>query len=171
MGVQPLVNLLRALGEPLNECPVVQADDLGGTRAFVHRTPADTQALGERRPLGGQIQVVGRHQLGVQPVAVQGRPAAVRSPGGVLDKDVGVVLGVAGAAHAVLEGHRHQPPCRRVAVGAVVVAADADAVPLHIPDADLEGLGAALGQQPPDFWAAGGGQQRHALGGAEAVVE
>jgi hypothetical protein len=30
MGVQPLVDLLRALGEPLDDCPVVQPLDLGG---------------------------------------------------------------------------------------------------------------------------------------------
>ena len=36
---------------------------------------------------------------------------------------------------------------------------------------DVEGLGPTLGQQPPDLGAAAGGQQRHALGGAEAVVE
>ena len=29
VGVQPLVDLLRALGEPLDQCPVVQAEDLG----------------------------------------------------------------------------------------------------------------------------------------------
>jgi hypothetical protein len=107
VAVQPLVDLLRALGEPLNQCPVVQPLDLGRARALVHRAPADTQALGERGSLGGQIQVVGRHQLGVQPVAVQGRPASVRPLGGVLDQHVGVAVGVAGAAHAVLEGHRH----------------------------------------------------------------
>ena len=37
--------------------------------------------------------------------------------------------------------------------------------------ATCEGLGASVGQQPPDLGAAAGGQQRHALGGAEAVVE
>ena len=57
--------------------------------------PSGPQALGERGPLGGQVQVIGRHQLGVQPVAVQGRPAAVRSLGGVLDQHVGVEVGVA----------------------------------------------------------------------------
>jgi hypothetical protein len=37
-----------------------------------------------------------------------------------------VEVGVAGAAHAVLERHRHQPPDRLMAVGAVVVPADSD---------------------------------------------
>jgi hypothetical protein len=92
---EPLVDLLRALAEPLNECPVVQANDLGGARAFVHRSPADTQALGQRGPLGSQVQVIGGHQMRVQPVAVQGRPPSVRSLSGVLDEHMGVAVGVA----------------------------------------------------------------------------
>jgi hypothetical protein len=115
--------------------------------------------LGERGPLGGQIQVIGRHQLGVQPVAVQGCPATVRSLGGVLDQDVGVVLRVAGAAHAVLEGHRHQPPDRLIAVGAVVVTADPEAVALQVADRNREGFGPSFGQQPLGLGAAAGGQQ------------
>jgi len=82
-----------------------------------------------------------------------------------------VAVGVAGAAQAMLEGHRHQPPSRLVPVGAVVVAADPDTVALQILNAGLEGLGPALGQQPPDPWAAASGQQRHALGRGKAVVE
>jgi hypothetical protein len=132
-----VVDLLRALGEPLDECPVVQPLDLGRAGAFVHRSPADPQALGERGPLGGQVQVVDRHQVGVQSVAVQGRPASVRALGGVLDQHVGVVVGVAGAAHAVFEGHRRQPPCRRVAIRAVVVAADPEAMAFQVADGDL----------------------------------
>jgi hypothetical protein len=58
----------------------------------------------------------------------------------------------------VLEGHRHQPPDRRVAIRPVVVAADPEAVAFHVADGDLQGLGAAVGQQPPGLWAAGGGQ-------------
>jgi hypothetical protein len=131
--------------------------DLGRRRAVVHRPPADAQALGERGPFGGQVQVVRGHQVGVQPVAVQGCPAAVRALGGVLDEHVGVEVGVAGAAHAVLEGHRHQPTHRLVAVGAVVVTADPDAMALQVPNGDGEGFGAALSQQPPSLWAAGGG--------------
>jgi hypothetical protein len=46
MGVQPLVDLLRTLGEPLDQCPVVQADDLGRARALIDSSPADTEALG-----------------------------------------------------------------------------------------------------------------------------
>ena len=91
--------------------------------------------MGERGPLGGQVQMIGGHQMGVQPVAVQGRPPSVRALGSVLDKHVGVEVGVAGAAHAVLEGHRHQPADRLVAVGAVVVAADPEAVALQVADA------------------------------------
>jgi hypothetical protein len=91
--------------------------------------------------------------------------------GGVLDKDVGMAVGVAGAAHAVLEGHRHQPPSRLVAVSAVVVAPHPEAMALHIADREHEGLGPSFGQQPPHPWAAGSGQQRHALGAGEAVVE
>jgi hypothetical protein len=64
----------------------------------------------------------------------------------------------------MLEGHCHQAPGRLVAVGAVVVSSDADAVPLQVGDGDCEGLAAALSQQPPDLGAAAGGQQRHALG-------
>jgi hypothetical protein len=82
-----------------------------------------------------------------------------------------VGVGVASAAYAVLEGHRHQPPDRLVAVGAVVVAAHPEAVALQVADRHSEGLGAAFGQQPPDLGTAGGSQQRHALGGGEAVVE
>ena len=111
MAVQPLVDLLRALGEPLDQCPVVQPEDLGRARAFVHRPPADTQALGERGPLGGQVQVIGRHQLGVQPVAVQGRPAAVRTLGGVLDQHVGVVLW--GRRRGSCGARRPPPPAPR----------------------------------------------------------
>jgi hypothetical protein len=84
---------------------------------------------------------------------------------------MGVVLGVAGAAHAVLEGHRHQPGGRLIAVGAVVFAAHADAVALEVADGDAEGFGAAFSQQPPGLRVGAGGQQRHALGRAEAVVE
>jgi hypothetical protein len=120
--------------------------DLGGPGAFVHRPPADTEPLGERGPLGGQVQVIGGHQVGIQPVAVQGRPPSVRTLRRILDKDVGVAVGVAGAAHAVLEGHRHQPPDRRVAVGAVVVAAHAEAVAFQVADRDSEGLGSSVGQ-------------------------
>jgi hypothetical protein len=127
--------------------------------------------VGERGPLGGQVQVVGRHQVGVQPVAVQRGPAAVRALGGVLHQDVGVAVGVAGAAHAVLEGHRHQPPGRLVVVGAVVIAADPEAVALEVADRRLEGVGASVGQQPAGLGAADGGQQRHALGAGEAVIE
>jgi hypothetical protein len=52
-----------------------------------------------------------------------------------------------------------------------VVAAHAEPMALQIADGDLEGLGAAVGQQPAGLGAGAGGQQRHALGGAEAVVE
>jgi hypothetical protein len=84
---------------------------------------------------------------------------------------VGVAVGVACAAHAVLEGHRHQAADRLVAVSPVVVAADPEAVALQVADGELQGFGAAVGQQPPHLGAAAGGQQRDALGGAEAVVE
>jgi len=127
--------------------------------------------LGERGPLGGQIQVIGRHQMGIQPVGVQGRPPSVRTLGGVLDQDVGVAVGVASAAHAVLERHRHQPTNCLVAIRAVVVTPDPEAMALQVGDGCLEGFGASFGQQPPHLVAATGGQQRHALGGAEAVVE
>jgi hypothetical protein len=82
-----------------------------------------------------------------------------------------VEVGVAGAAHAVLEGHRHQPTGHLVAVNPVVVAADPDAVALQVADRHGEGLGPSLGQQPPGLRVGAGGQQRDALGGAEAVVE
>jgi hypothetical protein len=171
VGVQPLVDLLRALAEPLNERPVVQADDLGRAGALVHQSPADAQALGERRPLSGQVQVVGRHEMGVQPVAVQGGPASVRSLGGVLDEHVGVVVGITGAAHAVLERHRQHPRLDVVAVGAVVVAPHPNPVGLQVPDAALEGLIPCFGDLPPEVVAAASGQQRDTLGRGEAVVE
>jgi hypothetical protein len=63
------------------------------------------------------------------------------------------------------------PPDCPVAVRAVVVAAHAEAVAFQVADRDLEGLGPSFGQQPPHLGAAGGGQQRHALGRGEAVVE
>jgi hypothetical protein len=44
-------------------------------------------------------------------------------------------------------------------------------VALQIPDADVEGLGPSGGQQPPHPGAATGSQQRHALGGGEAVIK
>jgi hypothetical protein len=114
--------------------------------------------LGDRGPLSGQVQVIGRHQLGVPPVAVQGRPPSVRTLGGVLDKEVGVVLRVAGPAQAMLVGHRDQDPNRPVAVGPVVLAADPDAVAFQVVDRHLEGVGPALGHLPPDLGAGAGGQ-------------
>jgi hypothetical protein len=89
---QPVVDLLRALREPLDQPPVVQPDDLGRPGALIDRSPADPEALCERRPLGRQVQVIGRHQLGVQPIGVQRGPAAVRALGGVLHQHVGVEL-------------------------------------------------------------------------------
>jgi hypothetical protein len=71
----------------------------------------------------------------------------------------------------VLEGHRRQPSNRLVAIGAVVVAADAKTVALQVGDGDGEGLGPSFGQQPPGLRATASGQQRHALRRAEAVVE
>jgi hypothetical protein len=115
--------------------------------------------------------VIGRHQVGVQPIAVQRRPPPVGAFGGVLDEHVGVGVGVAGAAHAVLERHRHQPAARLVTVGAVVVAADPDPVPLQVADADLKRLGPCLGDLPAELVATAGREQRHAFRGAEAVVE
>jgi hypothetical protein len=44
VGVQPVVDLLRALAEPLDQCPVVQPLDLGRAGARIHRPPADAQA-------------------------------------------------------------------------------------------------------------------------------
>ena len=84
---------------------------------------------------------------------------------------MGVVLRVTGAAQAVLERHRHQPADRLVAVGPVVVAAHPDPMALQVGDGGLEGVSAGLGHLPADRVAAAGGQQRHALGGAEAVVK
>jgi hypothetical protein len=72
---------------------------------------------------------------------------------------------------AVLERHRQHAGVDVVAVDAVVVAADPDPVALQVADRDREGLGPSVGQQPPGLRAAAGGQQRHALGAGEAVVE
>jgi hypothetical protein len=166
-----MVDLLRALTEPLDQRPIVQPDDLGGTRARIHRSPAHPEALGERRPLGCQVQVIGRHQVDVQPIGIQGRPAAIGPLGGVLHQHVGVELRITGAAQPVLERHRQHPGVDLVAVGAVVVAADPDPVPLQVGDAHVEGLGAGFGDLPAELVAAAGGQQRHALGRAETVVE
>jgi hypothetical protein len=58
---QPVVDLLRALAEPLDQPPIIQPHDLGRPRALIDGTPADPQALGERRPLGRQVQVISRH--------------------------------------------------------------------------------------------------------------
>jgi hypothetical protein len=77
---------------------------------------------------------------------------------------MGVEVGVAGAAHAVLEGHRHQPPDRLITVDPVVITADPDAVALQVADRNMEGFGPSLSQQPSHLGAAAGGQQRHALG-------
>ena len=38
---QPLVDLLRALGEPLDQRPIIQPHDLGRPRALIHGSPAD----------------------------------------------------------------------------------------------------------------------------------
>jgi hypothetical protein len=75
--------------------PIVQPHDLGRPRALIDGPPADPQALGERRPLGGQVQVIGGHQVGVQAIAVERGPAPVGALGGVLHQHVGVELGVA----------------------------------------------------------------------------
>jgi len=168
---QPVVDLLRALAEALDQPPIVQPDDLGGARARIHRPPADPQPLGERRPLGRQVQVIGRHQMRVEPVAVQGRPASVRPLSGVLHQRVGVELRITQAAQPVLERHRQQSTPDVVAVGAVVITAHPDPVGLQVADADLERLIAGFGHLPADLVAAAGGQQRDALGAGEAVVE
>jgi hypothetical protein len=165
------VELLGALGEPLDQRPVVQPDDLGRPGARIHRSPADPQALGERRPLGRQVQVIGGHRVGVQAVTVQGGPAPVGAVGGVLHQHVGVELRITGAALAMLERHRQHTVGDLVAVGAVVVAPHPDPVALQVGDAHLQSFGAGLGDLPAGLVAAAGGQQRHALGGAEAVVE
>jgi hypothetical protein len=137
---QPMVDLLRPLGEPLDQRPIIQADNLRRARALIDRTPVDAQPLGERRPLGRQVQVIGRHQLRVQPIGVQRCPAAIRSLGGVLHQHVGVELRIAGAAHAMLERHRQHAGVDVVAVGAVVVAAHPDPMGLQVANAHLEGF-------------------------------
>jgi hypothetical protein len=137
---QPVVDLLRALAEPLDQRPIVQPDDLGGPRALIDWPPADPEALGERRPLSRQVQVIGRHQVGVEPIGVERGPAAVGAVGGVLDEDVGVELRITRAAEAVLERHRQHAGLDVAAVGAVVVAAHPDPVALQVADADLEGV-------------------------------
>jgi hypothetical protein len=71
----------------------------------------------------------------------------------------------------MLECHRKQPAADVVAVAAVVVAAYPDPVGLQVGDADLEGVGPGFGDLLAELVAAAGGQQRDALGGAEAVVE
>jgi hypothetical protein len=71
----------------------------------------------------------------------------------------------------VLERHRQHAGVDVVAVGAVVVAAHPDPMSLQVADAHVEGLGPCLGHLAAELVAAAGGQQRHALGRAEAVVE
>ncbi len=115
--------------------------------------------------------MVGGYQVRVQPVGVQRRPAAVRSLGGVLHQDVGVVLRVTGPADPVLERDPQQPALGQGAVGAVVVAAHPDPMLLQVADGDLEGLAAGLGDLAADLPAASARQQRHALGAGEAVVQ
>jgi SagB-type dehydrogenase family enzyme len=118
-----------------------------------------------------QVAALLGHQMGVQPVAVERGPAAVRTLSGVLHQDMRVELRIAGAAEAVLERDGEQPAAYVVAVGAVVVAAHPDPVGLQVVDADVEGLGPGLGDLPAELLAAAGGQQRYALRRAEAVVE
>jgi hypothetical protein len=52
-----------------------------------------------------------------------------------------------------------------------VVAPDTDPMPLQVADAHVEGFRSRFGDLLAELVAAAGGQQRHALGGAEAVVE
>jgi hypothetical protein len=168
---QPLVDLFRALTEPLDQRPIVQADNLRGTGALIHRTPPDTQPLRERRPFGRQVQVIGRHQMGVQPIAVQRAPAPIGALGGVLHQHMGVSMRVTGAADPVLERDPQQPTNGPLAVGAVVVASDSDTVALQVGDRHLQGLRPGGGDLGADALATAGGQQRDALGRVEAVVE
>jgi hypothetical protein len=109
--------------------------------------------------------------MGIQPIGVERGPAPVGTLGGVLHQHMGVELRIARAAQPVLERHRQHAAPDVVAVGAVVVAAHPDPVALQVADAHLEGLGTGVGDLPPDAVAAAGGQQRHALGAGEAVVE
>ncbi len=97
--------------------------------------------------------MIGRHQMRVQPIGVERRPALIRSLGGVLHQHVGVVLRVAGAAHAVLERDPQQPPAGLVA------------------DRHLERLRAGRGDLPAYPVAATAGQQADALRAREAVVK
>jgi hypothetical protein len=72
------MDLLRALGEPLDQCPLVQPLDLGRTGACVHRAPADTKALGERGPLTAKY----RSSAAIRWAYSQSLSRAVQRPSG-----------------------------------------------------------------------------------------
>jgi hypothetical protein len=71
----------------------------------------------------------------------------------------------------VLERHRQHAGVDVVAVGAVVVAAHPDPVPLQVANAYVEGLGPRLGDLPPEPITTTRREQRDALGAREAVVK
>ena len=138
----------------------MQPVDLGGAGALVDRPPPDVQPAGEFRPERRVIEPVGGHGVGVQLAGIQGRPAAVRAHGGVLDQDMGVPLRVAFAAGPVVEGGGGDAASAEP-VDAVVAAADPDRLLFEPAQDGSDGHMAGGLDFRPDFRATSGGQQAH----------
>jgi hypothetical protein len=138
----------------------MQPLDRGCPAALVDRPPAHVQSPGEFRPQGGVVQPVGGHGMGVQLPRIQGRPAAVRAHGGVLDQHVGVPLRVAFAAGPVIEGGGGDTASAEP-VDAVVAAADPDRLLLEPAQHGSDGHMAGGLNFRPHFRVTSGRQQTH----------
>jgi hypothetical protein len=148
----------------------VEAVDLGGASARVHLPPTDIQPVGKFRSEGRVVDAVGGHRVGVQPLGVQCRPAAIRPEGGVLHQHVGVPLRVALPAGAMVERRRGDPLAAE-AVGAVVTAAHADCLLLQPRQHHADRGMPRLGHFRSNFRGAAGGQQTDALGVRQRQVK
>jgi hypothetical protein len=137
----------------------------------VHPGPAHAQPSGQLGPLDRQVQVVGGHQVRIQPIRIQRTPAPIRPQGDVLDQHMRMGLGVAGAAAAMLEGHRQPPTVGLVTVDPVVLASHPDRMGLQVGDCGSQRGRAGRIHLLSAGRAAAGGQQTHTLGRGEAEVE
>ena len=77
--------------------------------SVTHRPPVEAEPGGEFVPQCGLVQVAGGLGVHVQLPAVESRPTAVRPAGEVCDENVGVQMGITGAAGAMPEGRGEEP--------------------------------------------------------------
>jgi hypothetical protein len=140
----------------------MQPLDLRPPGALIHRPPAHIQPAAQFRPQGGMIEPVGGHGMGIELPRIQRRPAAIGANSGVLDQHVGVPLGITLAAGPMIKRGRGDAASAEP-VDAVVAPTHPDRLLFqpaqHLPHGDMAG---SLNFRP-DFRAASGGQQAHAL--------